>query len=414
MPTITRHSSPATRYLPLVLLVLLSMLTSLPIAAQSGRVEMQVTDPADKNVAGAKVTVTDASGTVIAEGETNKKGKLELSLKEAGTYEVTLEKDGLATRTVTVEITAGMTTAADIGLVDQAMAIKQQAIEAFNQAVADIEARNTTEALANFSKAADLDPTLADAHRLVAILESENGNLEPAGKALDQYLALVPTGLKNAAPAAYEIYRARGETAKLPEVRDHLRALGAHGDFAIRVYNEGVAALKEGNNAKAMELFTEATVLDPEMSTAYRSLAALHFNDKEYAKARPYLSKLLSSSPTHTEGHRLLFFSQYEMGELAEATKTATAWTKIDPEAASSILEQAELRFKGNLTDQAAALTGIVLEADPKNGPAHYSMGRILAQKGKISEAKTHLQKFLELSPNDPEAEAARQMLAGL
>jgi regulator of sirC expression with transglutaminase-like and TPR domain len=41
-------------------------------------------------------------------------------------------------------------------------------------------------------------------------------------------------------------------------------------------------------------------------------------------------------------------------------------------------------------------------------------LGLCYASGGNLASAKSHLSRFLELAPDDPEAELARQMLASL
>jgi tetratricopeptide (TPR) repeat protein len=63
---------------------------------------------------------------------------------------------------------------------------------------------------------------------------------------------------------------------------------------------------------------------------------------------------------------------------------------------------------------QAKEKFGKVLEVDPNYALAHYYLGLINVGLGASAEAKAHLERFLELAPNDQEAKSAREMLGYL
>ena len=298
--------------------------------AQAGSLELEVIDAAGKKIPLVRITMTDASGAVVMQQTTTKKGKAEFGLNQPGTYSMTLDKAGFGSRTLPVEIQTGQITVLTTKMWDQATQNKQDAVDAFNQAIGMIQSRQG-EPLELLQKAAQLDPAMADSHRLIAVIQAENGDLEAAGAALDTYLKLVPDGLSQAATAAYEVFRARGQNDQLGPVREHLRAMGANKDFATRVFNEGVAAVREKEKDKALGLFAEASLLDPDMTQAYRSSAAVHFNDEAYAEALPFLNKVLEKDPQNLEAYRLSFFSLIELGQTEEAKARAKAWRGRHP-----------------------------------------------------------------------------------
>ncbi len=52
-----------------------------------------------------------------------------------------------------------------------------------------------------------------------------------------------------------------------------------------------------------------------------------------------------------------------------------------------------------------------VLQIDPNQALAHYYLALVFVNDGANAEAKTHLEKFIALSPNSAEAATAREML---
>jgi Tfp pilus assembly protein PilF len=64
----------------------------------------------------------------------------------------------------------------------------------------------------------------------------------------------------------------------------------------------------------------------------------------------------------------------------------------------------------GNMAGAQQALEQ-ALQADPDLPKAHYTLGLAYANTGDSAKAKEHLQRFLELAPDDPDAATAKEML---
>ncbi len=401
----------AALFATLALLVLAT-----PALAQDAEVEIEVKDLKDKPLRDVNVSVTQESSGYSASGVTNKKGKFEIRIPNPnGTYSFTFSKEGLATHTEEYPISAGKVTTG-IKLVDQETMNKKLGVDAFNDGVSKIQGGDEDGALAAFQKAAEIlpdDPTVVEAHRLIAIILAGRGEIDTAATALDKYLGMNPAGLQAAAPAAYPIFRAKGDP-RLGEVRDMLTQLGIASDFAITVFNEGVKKTRADDKDGAMADFQEALLLNPNLSNAYQSMAAIEFNEKNYEAALPHLAKLTELDPQNGEGQRLLLFSLINTGQIDKAKGAATAWGAINPSAPDQILEQAKIKFEQDDTATAEAMFQMVLDLDGEHADGNRMMGMLHARKGRADEAKKFLNRFLELSPNHPEAESARAMIAGL
>ena len=63
---------------------------------------------------------------------------------------------------------------------------------------------------------------------------------------------------------------------------------------------------------------------------------------------------------------------------------------------------------------RAKELFGKVLEVDPDQSETHYALAMIAVNDGATEEAKLHLERFLALAPDSPEAATARDLLAYL
>jgi tetratricopeptide (TPR) repeat protein len=226
-----------------------------------------------------------------------------------------------------------------------------------------------------------------------------------------------PNGLTEipaAAPAAFLVARHFGDATAKAAALEVMRANDMAKDIAPDIYNEGVNATKAGDDAAAEAFFLEAIELDPNLLPAYRAIAAHHFNKQQWAKALPYVDKLLAPLPGSREGQRMGFYSHWELGNKDQAEAHAKAWFALTKDGAEEITQQAEASFEADQSDRARGLSEIVVRNAPDYANGHYLLGRILAGSGDVAGAKRELQRFLELAPDDAEAPAARMMLEGL
>ena len=87
------------------------------------------------------------------------------------------------------------------------------------------------------------------------------------------------------------------------------------------------------------------------------------------------------------------------------------AFAKQKPTGAAELLwRRAELDFEAG--DLEAARRGLLqaVELSPDLARAHYRLGLIYSSSD-VGKAKEHLRRFLDLTPDDPDADAARQLI---
>ncbi len=77
---------------------------------------------------------------------------------------------------------------------------------------------------------------------------------------------------------------------------------------------------------------------------------------------------------------------------------------------AASAASALALKHEGRY-DEAAAEYGSILAADPDNAGAHWGLAWILAEQGKATQARTHFEKFIELSDDQTRISEARAAL---
>ncbi len=192
-------------------------------------------------------------------------------------------------------------------------------------------------------------------------------------------------------------------------------------DQAILAYNEGVAALRDGKIAGAVPSLEKAASLNPGLAEAQGALADVYLELKRYGDALAAADRFLALKPGDVQGLRARYDALKAAGDNEKAREALEALAAADPrspETAVRFFNEGAERARAGKLDDAAGLFQRVVEiapADPKFAKAHYVLGMTYAKEdGKKSQAKEHLQTFLQMAPKDPDAATAREMLAYL
>jgi tetratricopeptide (TPR) repeat protein len=181
---------------------------------------------------------------------------------------------------------------------------------------------------------------------------------------------------------------------------------------ATLLYNEGADALNLGDLESAEARFKEALAAKPDLYQAHNGLMVLYARKNDWAAAAAQAEKLLANDPQNLRGLRLRHDAYTRLGDKAKEKEAFDALSKADPAAlAGALLDSGIDKFNANDVTGAIADLDQVLELDPDRAAAHYYLGLSYTNTSKPDLAKKHLQRFLELAPEDPNAAGAREML---
>jgi tetratricopeptide (TPR) repeat protein len=192
-------------------------------------------------------------------------------------------------------------------------------------------------------------------------------------------------------------------------------------DQAVLAYNEGVTALRGGNMAAALTSLEKAASLNPSLPEAQAALAQVYLDQKRYGDALAAADRYLALKPGDVDGLRVRYDALKLAGDNDKAREALEALTAADPKNPETAVrlfnEGAERARTGKLEDATSFFERVVeiAPADPKFAKAHYILGLTYAKEdGKKEKAKEQLHAFLQLTPNDPDAGTAKDMLAYL
>ena len=435
----------ALRFLPLAMLLLASA-----AAAQRSELNVQVVDMNGAEVGPVSLTFTSPEGEVV-EAATKKNGKLKIRLKATEEpWKVVLRMEGYPDQEEEFRLSEGRDASFTATLYDEATLVKQEAVDNFNDGIRAIQGGDATSALDLFQKAVELDPSLAAAHRTIAAILHGMGKHAEALEPLDKYLEFeeLPPEFVG---MAFDIFLAAGDP-RVEDAKQEAIEAGMGMEIAAGVFSQGVAAVRESDDERAIELFTEAASLNPKLYQAYRNIGTIHFNNQNWEPALEALERTLELDPRNTQAMRMRFFSYALQGQLEASIEAGKAWIAVNPTAGAQVQHQADQLFEqevyGNakLYDQsliawddnhprAHLRLGVVYRRSADSGPArehltkyletaaedesdrsraHYELGMLEVNAGNADAAREHLNKFLEMAPNDENADVAQAALEQL
>jgi tetratricopeptide (TPR) repeat protein len=181
---------------------------------------------------------------------------------------------------------------------------------------------------------------------------------------------------------------------------------------ATEIYNQGVVALNGGDLDTAETYFLSALEKKPDLALAHAALARLYLRKEAHAKAAEQAELAVAADVDVDSMQQVLYSSYTALGEADKAEIAMRKMQAANPERASiNLFNQAADAY--NNGDMAAAKEGLtgVLSANPDHAKANYMLGLVLIGEGDSAGAKNHLERFLALAPEDPDAGTAREML---
>lgn len=406
-------------------LILIVAVPGLVSAARKGRLVGRVVDP--EGAAIESVTVTATSDGVTGFNEvrtTDKKGVFVVDFDTINvSYHYRFEKAGYQTfesdQHWSLEGTARhdfvMQPGTAVAVADLApTSSSEPAIVTYNAAVAAFEAKQYATAQVKFEEAVEHDPALRPAWTGLSAAHLGQEHYQEAVAAAEKAMALGATD-EATMRCRWEAYRQLGDEAKTAAALADLERFGRATVEAKKVHNEGVALAKAGDHEGAFAKFQEAVTIDPQLEEALLGVATQGLLIKGYQEALAAAEAILDDDPGHEQALRARYNAALGLGDEAVLVSAAMGLATIEPVIArDSLLHLAFTAYDANDLARAKELFGKVLEVDPNQSETHYALAMIAVNDGATEEAKLHLERFLALAPDSPEAATARDLLAYL
>lgn len=368
-------------------------------------------------IAGARIELMDAERVdrVVAEATAGDDGRFRLDVERGlpGSFLLRVSAEGFDLLEGPVELAPGQEGEVSVELVPAGETAAQEATAAYNEGVRAFQEGDLDAAAERFEAALAADPEFARGHLGLAQVYLRRNQAAAAGLEVDLYLAAFPDDV-DGHRLAFQIFRAAGDEEKAARELAALVAAGVGAEAAGDVYNDGVAALREGDREAALARFEKALELDPSLAAAARAIATVLYEDQRFAEAAATAGRLLERVPDDAGALKLRFVALEAAGDPA-ADAALDAWAAADPEAAiEQVSEWAKEDFEADRREGAEKQLLRLLRLQPEVPETHYRLGLLYVGGGDETEAAKHLRRFLELAPEHPEAATARELLQAL
>jgi superkiller protein 3 len=181
--------------------------------------------------------------------------------------------------------------------------------------------------------------------------------------------------------------------------------------------NLGLLLIRMGRHAEAEAHFTTAVNADSTNESYQLNLAVAHLKSKDFVSAIPLLEKMRARSPENTTYRVYLGRAYYEQSRYQEVIDLLEAWLEGDAAGESSSSGGAGVGSQSGLNDaydvlamsfrgageldKAVDYIGKAVALEPENTVHLHNYGVILAESGRMEDAKEQWRKVLLLEPDN-------------
>lgn len=185
-------------------------------------------------------------------------------------------------------------------------------------------------------------------------------------------------------------------------------------EVAVGSYNEGVDLLNAGNRAAAEVKFLEAVKKNADLPSAWKALAVIAFDKKDWPKTIEYGQKATDLDPTLTNLYGMMAEAARQSGDKKSAAEFQARYAEANPDTPEMLYNKGVEAYNHNKMKDAEEQLGKAVAARPDYALAHFWLGMASINLKKNAAAKEHFQKYLELEPKGEEADTAKEMLSVL
>jgi len=169
---------------------------------------------------------------------------------------------------------------------------------------------------------------------------------------------------------------------------------------AAQLMQSGTAALKNGNNAKALQLFQAAVRINPQQKNVWRALGLAQLGLGKYEEAVTAFRKHLAANPADDTGNNLLGIALYDEKKYDAAAavfKKQLALKPLDPNAYAYL---GAVYIDQKRFDAAVVQLEKAVVLDPENSAVRLRLGQAYLGVGKTDAALGAFDKAASLSPS--------------
>jgi tetratricopeptide (TPR) repeat protein len=391
------------------------------MAVNKGRLIGIVLDPEGNPVEGVKVIATcDEVSSFNETDTTDKKGAFKINFDYLGVvYALAFSKDGYlpftSDHTLLSEGKSRETYVMHPGDAEVESVVldtaSEPAIEAYNAGVAAFNRKDYETAVAKLEEAVGHDPSLFTVWEALGQVKLSTGDYQGAVEAAEKAIELGATG-EAVWRLRWQAYKPLGDKEKTLQALKDLEDAGLQAAEAQRLHNEAVALTRANDHEGAYALFEQALELDPNLTSALNGKALSALEIGRYNESLDATEALLELDPDNEQAIRVRYNTALKVGDTDRIMDALVDLAKVEPEIArNSLLAMAFDSYDANDMVESEKRFKKVLQVDPNHPHSHYLLALIYVNEERVEEAKPHLERFIALAPDDPEAPTATELL---
>jgi tetratricopeptide (TPR) repeat protein len=178
-------------------------------------------------------------------------------------------------------------------------------------------------------------------------------------------------------------------------------------------FETGVKLGNEGKYDEAIAKFNEVIAALPKCTECYANVGEFYSRKQDYAQAEVAYKKAIELNPSFTpaySGLATVYNSQKKFKEAQEMSALATkhAAASGGSVSAETLFNQGAISWNANNFADAEEKFAAAVKANPNYAEAHFMLGKVYINLGKLAEAVTEFETYLKLAPTGPNAKEAQ------
>ncbi|MBA3641269.1 MAG: tetratricopeptide repeat protein [Acidobacteriota bacterium] len=180
-------------------------------------------------------------------------------------------------------------------------------------------------------------------------------------------------------------------------------------------FAEGAALTNADKPDEAITKFNEVLATYPKCAECYSNLGAIYSRKQDWAKAEESYKQAIQIRPDMVDPYNGLanvYNAQKKFAEAqaisAEGAKHGAATAAGGAGNADGLYNQGVIAWNGNDFPKAQELFQAAVKANDKHAEAHFMLGQVYLNTGKLPEAAKEFETYLKIAPTGPNAEKAK------
>jgi tetratricopeptide (TPR) repeat protein len=183
-------------------------------------------------------------------------------------------------------------------------------------------------------------------------------------------------------------------------------------------FSQAATLGNDGKFDEAIALYNEVLADVPKCQECYLNIGAINARKKDWAGAEEAYKKAIEvnpDSPDPYNGLANVYNAQQKFKEAsemsAEAGKRIAATPGATGGASANILyNQGAIAWNANDFNKAKEHFEAAIKADPNHAEAHFMLGKVLINLGKLGDAASEFETYLKVAPSGQNAKEAQSM----